>query len=323
NMEAELRCNIVQCRKVLSTEGRACVTTCSHIFCVDCANKAFSSALVCPACDTSLTENDDIVFADLNPSEDYKSSVLSGLRPDFIMEICTRALSFWTYQTTQEACFQEMLYKNLEDNQRLLFITIHHLLTGISSSSALREKVSALQKEIELEKRKSHDLSEQLQEKGRQFSKLQVMYDKLKRRTLVPAMQQTVQNVAGNNSISGISGTSINNLGGNGNMGSRQVPIGIQSNTQRRQFGENLGNLNHPTWPGGGKENPHDPFYGPPLPPQHHYHPNVKRTPQQTLPSQGYRNYREVTPNGQPRNPYSMGQNSGIIMMPPSTGMRG
>ncbi|RGB23759.1 hypothetical protein C1646_609127, partial [Rhizophagus diaphanus] len=107
----DLRCNVVQCRKILNTENRACVTTCS----LDCANNSFSSALVCPACETSLTENDDIVFTDLNPSEDYKSSVLSGLRPDLVVEICSRALSFWTYQTTQEACFQEMLYKNLEE----------------------------------------------------------------------------------------------------------------------------------------------------------------------------------------------------------------
>lgn len=31
------------------------------------------------------------------------------------MEICTRALSFWTYQTSQEAKYQEMTQKNLED----------------------------------------------------------------------------------------------------------------------------------------------------------------------------------------------------------------
>ncbi|CAG8451074.1 6783_t:CDS:2 [Paraglomus brasilianum] len=77
---------------------------------------AFTSALVCPACETTLTENDDIVFIELNPSEDYKLSVLSGLRPDIIMEIATRALSFWTYQTTQEACFQEMMYRDLQES---------------------------------------------------------------------------------------------------------------------------------------------------------------------------------------------------------------
>lgn len=31
------------------------------------------------------------------------------------MEISTRAISFWTYQTSQEAKYQEMVQKTLED----------------------------------------------------------------------------------------------------------------------------------------------------------------------------------------------------------------
>lgn len=54
-------------------------------------------------------------MTDLNPSDDYKSSVLAGLRPEIIIEIANRALSFWVYQTTQESCFQEMIYKNLNE----------------------------------------------------------------------------------------------------------------------------------------------------------------------------------------------------------------
>ncbi|KAK3827445.1 MAG: hypothetical protein J3Q66DRAFT_272378, partial [Benniella sp.] len=84
-----------------------------------CANKAFEAALVCPACETSLTQQDDIVFVELNPSQEYRSSILSGLRPEIIMEICTRAISFWTYQTSQEARYQEMSHKSLEDKMSL------------------------------------------------------------------------------------------------------------------------------------------------------------------------------------------------------------
>jgi len=58
----------------------------------------------------------DVVRVDLQPSEQYKSvrvvqpryftaicttkkqMVLAGQRPEVIMEICTRAVSFWTYQ---------------------------------------------------------------------------------------------------------------------------------------------------------------------------------------------------------------------------------
>lgn len=47
---------------------------------------------------------DDVVVTNLNPTEDYKTSVLSGLNPNVIMECAGRALSFWAYQTTQEMC---------------------------------------------------------------------------------------------------------------------------------------------------------------------------------------------------------------------------
>lgn len=49
-----------------------------------------------------LPNPDDAVSTVLNPTEDYKSSVLSGLDPSTIVDCAGRALSFWVYQTTQE-----------------------------------------------------------------------------------------------------------------------------------------------------------------------------------------------------------------------------
>jgi len=49
-----------------------------------------------------LTNPDDAVIAQLNPSEDYKTSVLSGLTPTIIMECAGRGLAFYSYQATQE-----------------------------------------------------------------------------------------------------------------------------------------------------------------------------------------------------------------------------
>jgi E3 ubiquitin-protein ligase CCNP1IP1 len=80
----------------------------SHIFCLDCANRLQLSNSpsgqrpVCPACTAQLLNPDDAVIANLNPTEDYKTSVLSGLSPTVIMECAGRALSFWGYQITQE-----------------------------------------------------------------------------------------------------------------------------------------------------------------------------------------------------------------------------
>lgn len=123
-----LRCNNLRCRAQL--ELRAAVTTCrqvtnyiyipvlgglltldwhfSHIFCISCAsslqltNPQLNGARVCPACDTTLSAPDDAVITVLNPSDDYKTSVLGGLSPTIILEICSKGLGFWTYQVTQE-----------------------------------------------------------------------------------------------------------------------------------------------------------------------------------------------------------------------------
>jgi E3 ubiquitin-protein ligase CCNP1IP1 len=56
----------------------------------------------CPACKANLDSPDDAVLASLNPTEDYKTSILSGLNPTIIMEITGRGLGFWNYQMAQE-----------------------------------------------------------------------------------------------------------------------------------------------------------------------------------------------------------------------------
>ncbi|KAG0318628.1 hypothetical protein BG000_004125, partial [Podila horticola] len=155
------------------------------IFCVPCANKSFEAALVCPACETSLTQPDDIGFVDLNPSQEYKSSILSGLRPEVIMEICTRALSFWTYQTTQEAKYQEMAQKNLEDKLGIVEKQHQRMTREMNAElTGFRETVGTLQRDLEQEKRKAVELNEQVEEKTRQLSRLQTTFDRIKRRPL-------------------------------------------------------------------------------------------------------------------------------------------
>ncbi|KAG0044372.1 hypothetical protein BGZ83_010407 [Gryganskiella cystojenkinii] len=159
----------------------------AYIFCVRCANKGFEAALVCPACETTLTQPDDIVFVDLNPSQEYRSSILSGLRPEIVMDICTRAISFWTYQTAQEARFQELAQRNLEDNH----CAVERQLQKMTREVNL--ELAALQKDLEQEKRKAAHLNEQLDEKSRQLTKVQTLYDRQKRRPLFPALEQQSQ----------------------------------------------------------------------------------------------------------------------------------
>lgn len=79
----------------------------SHIFCNRCSDSLGLTAppggnRLCPACQTCLPNPDDAVSTKLNPTEDYKTSVLSGLTPSTIMECAGRGLAFWSYQSTQE-----------------------------------------------------------------------------------------------------------------------------------------------------------------------------------------------------------------------------
>lgn len=105
-MDLSLRCNSLKCRASLA--DRAVVTTCSHIFCLQCSQSLPGLASpkaaerVCPACEAQLINPDDAVVTQLQPTEDYKTSVLSGLSPTIIMECAGRGLSFYSYQVSQE-----------------------------------------------------------------------------------------------------------------------------------------------------------------------------------------------------------------------------
>ncbi|PQE03610.1 E3 ubiquitin- ligase CCNB1IP1 protein [Rutstroemia sp. NJR-2017a BBW] len=117
-MEFNLRCNALKCRKELN--DHAVVTTCSHVFCIECSNQSQLSGssregrrATCPACEMHLPNPDDVVITNLNPSEDYKTSVLSGLSPNVIIECAGRALSFWAYQTTQEMSVLKFIMTSL------------------------------------------------------------------------------------------------------------------------------------------------------------------------------------------------------------------
>lgn len=101
------------------------LTTTSHIFCLPCANRLEltiprDGQRECPACSTYLLNPDDAVVTSLNPSEDYKTSILSGLSPTIITECASRGLQFWTYQMAQEVTYQDYLARSLKDKYSIL-----------------------------------------------------------------------------------------------------------------------------------------------------------------------------------------------------------
>ncbi|KAK8127409.1 hypothetical protein PG984_008517 [Apiospora sp. TS-2023a] len=201
-MEHKLRCNSLKCRKELS--GRALVTTCSHVFCTECAAQSGlagpgSSSRhvqehVCPACHASLSNPDDAVIANLNPSEDYKTSVLSGLSPAIIMECAGRALSFWAYQTTQEVSYQAYLGKALADKYSGLTVHLDQVINDANAQiTSLHTSLKSSNDEQKSLREKNTELAQAYKDKNRKLLQVQELYDKLKRKAMLGQMQDAAE----------------------------------------------------------------------------------------------------------------------------------
>ncbi len=77
---------------------------CSHAICLRCANNngfAAQAPYTCPVCRQPLSAP-DVCEQLLHPSDEWKSVALSGLSPTVVMECAGRALSFWSYQMTNQ-----------------------------------------------------------------------------------------------------------------------------------------------------------------------------------------------------------------------------
>lgn len=85
-----------------------------------------------------------MVVAGLNPSEDYKTSVLSGLSPTIIIECASRGLAFHSYQTSQEIIYQEHLAKGLTEKYNTLSQQMDQLIHNANSQiKALQDKMQS------------------------------------------------------------------------------------------------------------------------------------------------------------------------------------
>lgn len=126
-----LKCNNIKCRLPLAHKEEACVTKCSHIFCNACATTIFHASPICPACQTVMDSPNDIISVSLALTDEYKSVILAGLSPAVIMDICSRAMSFWTYQATQELQFQQAVAENQKEKLRVTESRASSAITNI------------------------------------------------------------------------------------------------------------------------------------------------------------------------------------------------
>ncbi|KAF2085165.1 hypothetical protein K490DRAFT_47297, partial [Saccharata proteae CBS 121410] len=184
SMDFTLRCNSLKCRSQLT--DRAVVTTCSHIFCVACSDGINASATnqgvrMCPACETQLANPDDAVLTQLSPTEDYKTSVLSGLSPSTIMECAGRGLAFYSYQATQEIIYQEFLAKSLTGKYTNLSTQMDKLVQDANTEiTSLRDKLAALEVDHKNLQQRNHEIAEAFREKSKSQAQVQKMYQTLK-----------------------------------------------------------------------------------------------------------------------------------------------
>lgn len=192
-MDFTLRCNALNCRAQLAE--RAVVTTCSHVFCNPCSDELGLTApaggnRVCPACRTLLSQPDDAVSTSLHPTEDYKTSVLSGLSPSTIMECAGRGLAFWSYQSTQEIIYQEYTVKAMTEKHNTLNVQIDKILNDANSElNILNQKLNNMQIDQDRLKVENKNLVTAFREKSRKHQQTQELYDRLKRKEMTAATQ--------------------------------------------------------------------------------------------------------------------------------------
>ncbi|KAF2856040.1 hypothetical protein T440DRAFT_438628 [Plenodomus tracheiphilus IPT5] len=171
----------------------------SHVFCTQCADstglsRSSNANRTCPACSASLHNPDDVVIAGLNPSEDYKTSVLSGLSPTVIMECASRGLAFHSYQTSQEIIYQQHLAKGLTEKYNVLSQQMDQLIHDANAQiKAFQDKMHGMQAEQASLVAKNEELVDAFQKRTKAHSQVQKMYQALK----AQVMASQVANAAG------------------------------------------------------------------------------------------------------------------------------
>ncbi|RMJ14662.1 hypothetical protein CDV36_005660 [Fusarium kuroshium] len=194
-MEQVLTCNNLCCRQEL--RENALVTSCSHIFCMECAERLGMAAQeterrnTCPACHSQLNSPEDAVIINFNPSDEYKTTLMSGLRPSIIMDCAGRALSFWAYQTAQDIYYQQHRYRTLADKFSALNIQFEKTVSDANSEiDGLQQKLTGMAAEQDALQRKNDEISQALKEKSRKVLQLQELYDKVKRKAELGQIQK-------------------------------------------------------------------------------------------------------------------------------------
>uniref|UniRef100_T1J9U3 Uncharacterized protein n=1 Tax=Strigamia maritima TaxID=126957 RepID=T1J9U3_STRMM len=140
--------------------------------------------------ETNLVDKFDFVHLPLNPNERLQTLSLCGFCPDVILDICSRAISFWVYQVHLEITYQEFLanktkqrYKQLEashddENAKLqveIACILYYTLKAQSRQlEGLEQQLEVIRNEITVQKDNVNELNDKLSETHRESQRLKV-----------------------------------------------------------------------------------------------------------------------------------------------------
>ena len=104
------------------------------------------------------------------------------------MEICSRAMSFWTYQSHQERSYQEYCAAKAKEKAQQLESNYEKTVSVQQTEmNAMKTQLTVLKSELEATKSKYIETAEKLTERNRQYQKLQGMYEAIRRRSITPS----------------------------------------------------------------------------------------------------------------------------------------
>ncbi len=114
-----------------------------------------------------------------------------------IMDIASRALSFWSYQSNQETAYQQYLsrtlshkYTSAQNQMETVRRDAHHEISSLSEKYAqMHESQSGLVQ-------KNRDLGQLLNDRNKQCAKLKSLYDKLKQKAMLVPLQNAAEHRA-------------------------------------------------------------------------------------------------------------------------------
>lgn len=106
-------------------------------------------------------------------------SILAGLPPSTILEVTARAISFWTYQLSQESACQALILKNAQDRQ---VCTEKQLNNAFEDLQIANKKIVSLENELDANRRKVQGIINESHRKDRELSRLRGDLEKIKRK---------------------------------------------------------------------------------------------------------------------------------------------